>query len=96
MNEVCKGTRCSFTGLGTINCAHFTADGVTVILKGEDVKVDLELKDLLWMEMLEEGFWITRRGSFAMILGTPPSEEVERFVAAVGRFLEKYRELVKL
>jgi glutamate-1-semialdehyde 2,1-aminomutase len=97
INQVCKGTKLSFTGVGTILCAHFTSDGSTEILRGADVRSDwdLDLKDLLWMEMIEEGFWITRRGSIALILETP-REEIERFVAAVGRFLVKHHEFVSL
>lgn len=97
LNKVCEGTKCSFTGVGTILCAHFTATGSSEILRGEDAKydMDLDLKDLLWMEMIEAGFWMTRRGSIALVLGTPKGE-VERFVAAVWQFLDKYRHLVRL
>ena len=98
LNEVCKGTKLVFTGVGTILCAHFTsAGGGREILKAEDAEYewDLDLKDLLWMEMIQEGFWMTRRGSIALVLGTP-REEIDRFVSAVGRFLKKYESLVQL
>ena len=97
LNEVCKGTKCGWTGVGTILCAHFTETGTTDLVRGEDAKYahDLDLKDLLWMEMIEEGLWMTRRGSIALVLGTS-KQEVERFVAAVGRFLDKYHDLVRL
>lgn len=95
LNEVVKGTRVSFTGVGTIIGVHITEDGTTTILKAEDVKEDSELKDLFWMEMTEAGFWYQRRGFIALILGTPKSE-IERFIAAVEAFLEKYNHLVRL
>lgn len=97
LDDACKGSKLSFTGVGTILCAHFTSDGTREILRGSDVSSDwdLDLKDLLWMEMIEEGFWITRRGSIALILHTPKAE-IERFVAAIGRFLVKYHDSVHL
>jgi glutamate-1-semialdehyde 2,1-aminomutase len=95
INEACRGTKCSFTGIGTILCAHFTSDGATTILRSEDVEEHWELKDLFWMEMIEAGFWINKRGSVALILGTPKME-IERFVEAVKSFLERYWELVKV
>ena len=42
--------------------------------------------------MLERGFWITRRGSIALILGTPQSE-LDRLVAIAK---EGRRELASL
>jgi glutamate-1-semialdehyde 2,1-aminomutase len=45
--------------------------------------------------MMEDGFWLTRRGSMALILGTL-KEVLDRFVAAVGSFLDRHEELVSL
>ena len=97
LNEVCEGTNCCFSGKGTIMAVHFSARGemqesnVTAV---EAFQEDWELKDLFWLEMMEEGYWITRRGSMAMILGTP-EEELDRFVRAVEAFLKKHENLVK-
>jgi glutamate-1-semialdehyde 2,1-aminomutase len=95
LNEICRGTKLSFTGRGTIQCAHFTANGTTKILRAEDVDEDSELRDLFWMEMLEAGFWTSKGAKFALILGTPKTE-IERFLEAVKDFLDKYRQLIKL
>lgn len=89
------GTKCFFTGVGTILCVHFSDTKVVTLLRGEDVVERQDLRDLFWMEMLEQGFWLTRRGSIAIILGTP-MEELERFVKCVKGFLEKYDTLMKI
>jgi len=61
----------------------------------EEIEEDWELKDVFFLEMMEDGFWITRRGSIAMILGTPKSE-LNRFVGCVEKFLRRHAELVAL
>lgn len=92
LNEATEGTSLYFTGTGTIAASHFTADG-----QGEtkDGLVDIDaLKDLFWFELLENGYWITRRGFYALILGTPESE-LDRFVSVVKGFTTKYASLVQ-
>ena len=54
-----------------------------------DVAEISELKDLFWFHLLENGFWVTRRGFYALVLGTPQSE-LDRFVGVVEDFLTKY------
>ncbi|KAK0648315.1 pyridoxal phosphate-dependent transferase [Cercophora newfieldiana] len=89
-----KGTRMAFTGRGSLIGVHCTEDGMEEILSGGDVegKERRDLNDLFWFEMLEEGFWIARRGYMALILQTT-DEEMDRFVAAVVRFLERHRDI---
>lgn len=95
LRDVSKGTRLSFTGKGSLIGLHFTEDGVEEILCGEDIreKERRDLRDLFWFEMLEAGFWTTRRGFIALILVTP-DEELDRFVEAVRGFLEKHRDIM--
>jgi len=95
LQEACKGTRFVITGRGSLNAIHVTTDGKTDIMCKEDLTEVPELKDLFFMEMLEEGFWIMRRGGTALILETPQSE-LDRFVVAVEKFLERHRGLVSL
>ncbi|KAK4097035.1 PLP-dependent transferase [Parathielavia hyrcaniae] len=87
-----KGSRLSVTGWGSLIGLHFTEDGMQEISCGEDLKGKerLDMRDLFWFEMLEAGFWTTRRGLIAMILGTP-DDELDRFVEVVRGFLEKHR-----
>lgn len=97
LNEACEGTNCCFSGIGTVMTVHFSAMGnikESDVTRGEDLKENWDLKDLFWMEMMEDGYWITRRGMMAMILGTP-EEELDRFVEAVRAFLKSHENLVK-
>lgn len=95
LNVATQGTKLCFTGLGTVMTAHFTEDGSRTIRCAEEVEEIQDLKDLFWFEMLNEGFWIARRGFIALILFTP-AEEMDRFVAAVENFVRKHRELITL
>lgn len=95
LNEVTKGTRIYFTGVGTVATAHFLAKGTRYIECADDVEEISELRTLFWFEMLDLGFWVTLRGFIALILETPPSE-LERFVQAVQSFISKHQNLVAL
>lgn len=95
LQQVTKGTKCSVTGLGTLMAVHFSPTGRNHIGCNEDIAEIDELKDLFWLEMMEAGFWITRRGMIAMILDTP-QEELDRFVDSVEQFLKKHENLIAL
>jgi glutamate-1-semialdehyde 2,1-aminomutase len=92
LNQAAQGTRIQFTGIGTIMAIHIPS-GDTPPPAGPNVEEISTLRDLFWFEMLEEGFWIARRGFIALILETPQSE-LDRFVGAVERFIAKYREFL--
>lgn len=95
LQAVSVGTKMSTTGQGALNAVHFSETGRTEIARSEDISEDWSLKDLFFLEMMEDGFWITRRGSIALMLPTPDSE-LDRFVECVGRFLQRHKELVQL
>ncbi|KAH7022637.1 pyridoxal phosphate-dependent transferase [Ilyonectria destructans] len=95
LNEVTKGTRVCFTGMGTILGVHFPEDGTRDIERGGVVKENPGLKTLFWFDMLEEGFWVVQRGFIALVLETPESE-LERFVRCVEAFVSKHAGLVRL
>ncbi|KAK3346390.1 pyridoxal phosphate-dependent transferase [Lasiosphaeria hispida] len=92
---VARGTRLSFTGRGSLIGLHFTEDGTEQIQSGEHIKGKErgDLRDLFWFEMLEAGFWITRRGFIALMLGTP-DEELDGFIQAVSKFLDRHSDLM--
>jgi len=92
---VSRGTKLSFTGMGSLIGVHCAEDGMEEIRTGGDLvgRERPDLKDLFWFEMLEDGFWIARRGYMALILQTL-DEELDRLVRAVERFLKKYRDLM--
>ncbi|KAK7521226.1 glutamate-1-semialdehyde 2,1-aminomutase [Phyllosticta citriasiana] len=87
LRAVTEGTKATFTGMGSIMSLHITDSGVCDAVERED------LKELFWLEMMESGFWITRRGMLALILDTPQAE-LDRFVDAVSAFLERHGELL--
>jgi len=95
LQKVSRGTKMSVTGQGALNAIHFSDKGTMEITCVEDIEEDWALKDLFYMEMMEDGFWITKRGSMALILGTPKTE-LDRFVASVERFLDRHKALVSL
>jgi glutamate-1-semialdehyde 2,1-aminomutase len=94
LNEVAKGTRVCFTGMGTVMAIHIVAGDMSQpLLRGDELSELQTLKDLFWFEMLDEGFWIARRGLMALILHTP-QDELDRFEDAVRRFIVKYHEFL--
>ncbi|EON95658.1 putative glutamate-1-semialdehyde - protein [Phaeoacremonium minimum UCRPA7] len=95
LQAITKGTKCSFTGRGALMAIHFSDTGLEDIKSVEDVQERWDLKDLFWFEMMEDGYWITRRGSIALILDTP-DEELDRFVDCVARFLERHKDIMTL
>lgn len=93
LNEASRDSILCFTGLGTVMTAHFPVNGEKDIRDG-DVEERSELKELFWLEMLEKGFWVARRGFIALILGTP-RRELDRFVDAVEAFIRRYEAFLK-
>jgi glutamate-1-semialdehyde 2,1-aminomutase len=95
LNAVTEATRVVFTGVGTIMGVHFTTHGDRTIERSGEVEEIDALRDLFWFEMMEEGFWIVRRGFIALVLGTPAAE-FDRFVNCVEAWVSKHADLVKL
>lgn len=94
LNEASKDSMLVFTGLGTVMTAHFPVNGEKKIHDGSDIEESAELKELFWLDMLENGFWVARRGLIALILGSPESE-LDRFVNVVARFVGRHGALLK-
>lgn len=95
LRDATKGTKCSFTGRGAILAVHFTDSGLTDLKCVDDFNERWDLKDLFWLEMMEDGYWITRRGSIALILDTT-EEELDRFVECVKAFLERHKNILHI
>jgi glutamate-1-semialdehyde 2,1-aminomutase len=93
--KLSHGTKMTVTGRGTIMGIHFLEDGKKELKSYRDRKDMVELRELFWFEMMEDGFWISKRGSIALILGTPWAE-LERLVQCVGDFLQRHERLVKI
>ena len=95
LQDASRGTKFSFTGVGSLMMVHATETGSEDIKRGEDVSELWDLKDLFWFAMTEEGYWIHRRGSISLILDTP-DDELDRFVTCFSRFLAKHESLVRV
>lgn len=95
LQEISHGTKMTISGRGTIMGIHFLKDGRKELQSFRDRHDQADLRRLFWLEMMENGFWITERGSIAMILGTP-WEELEKFVESVRAFVERHHELMKV
>jgi glutamate-1-semialdehyde 2,1-aminomutase len=95
LQKLSQGTKMTVTGLGSIMGIHFLTDGRKDLKNSEDRREDADLRRLFWFEIMEDGFWMTERGSVALILGTP-WEELERFVKCVEGFIERHEGLMKL
>jgi glutamate-1-semialdehyde 2,1-aminomutase len=93
LQKLSHGTKMTVTGLGTIVGIHFLHDGKKELNSFRDRNEDPDLSMLFWLEMMEAGFWITQRGSLAIILGTP-WEELQRFADCVNGFLKRHGKLV--
>ncbi|KAI0972638.1 class III aminotransferase [Xylaria arbuscula] len=86
-------------GCGSILVFHFTRKAVEDITSPADWRADEDprLLDLLHLEMLNEGFYLARRGYIALsiaLLEEDGRRELDRFVDAVRRFVGKFRDLI--
>lgn len=95
LQQVTRGTKITVTGLGTIMGIHLLHNGCKELRSFRDRHEDDELRRLFWFEMMEAGFWMTERGSVAIILGTPWGE-LERFVEALRDFSKRYDRFLRL
>jgi len=88
-------------GCGSILSIHFTATEPKDISNPADWNKDEDtrLLDLFHLEMLNEGFYLARRGYIAlniMLLVEEGRREMDRFADAVERFLGKFGRLLRL
>jgi glutamate-1-semialdehyde 2,1-aminomutase len=89
LNAACNGRRLQFTGIGSLMCAH-PVRGV-IRTAAAAAAVDPLLRDLLYFDLLERGFYLARRGFIALSLAVG-DEEIRRFENAVSDVLEQRRD----
>jgi glutamate-1-semialdehyde 2,1-aminomutase len=89
LQAVSKSTKLCFTGRGSLICSHFVADGSSQIKSIADLKENETFKELYWLEVIEKGFWVARRGSLAISICVPQAE-LDRFVGETEHFLARY------
>lgn len=95
LNKIGKGTKMVVLGRGSLLGLHFLDDGKKELQSYRDRKENEGLKELLWLEMMEDGFWTHKRGSISLMLPTP-EEELDRYAACVSAFLKRHEAFVKL
>ncbi|KAE8378489.1 pyridoxal phosphate-dependent transferase [Aspergillus bertholletiae] len=99
LQERCKGTRMTVTGIGAVCNIHFTADvdkaRITSVddLPTESDGVESVLKDLLWYYAIYNGYWIARRGLLSLILETNKAD-LQGFLDVVESFVRDHHDLL--
>lgn len=94
LNEICRlhDVNLQFTGLGSMMNLHGTRNDIN---NCDDVHPREQLvKDLFFFDMLEQGFYLARRGFIVLSLPLT-DEDIERFVAAFDGFIKRYSEVLK-
>lgn len=89
LNAACReqGVKLGFTGIGSLMNLHGTREEIRHC---DEVPADENLvKDLFFFHMLEQGFYLARRGFIVLSLPLT-DEDLERFVAAFELFLQRY------
>lgn len=72
------------SGIGSINTVHF----------GRNDELT-DLRDLFYFHMLENGIYIARRGFIALNI-QQTKEDMDRFVGAVGSFVDRWEHVLKM
>jgi glutamate-1-semialdehyde 2,1-aminomutase len=94
LREVAVGTLMRWTGLGSIMNVTFTTTPVEEIRCSEDFGEPVkELGDLLHLFLLEQGYYIARRGFVSLSLALT-NEDLAGFVDAVREFVEEHKDLL--
>jgi glutamate-1-semialdehyde 2,1-aminomutase len=94
LNKVARehGTRIQFTGMGSLLGMHTTSAAIhsTADLKGSDDRI----MELIFLDLLEQGFYIARRGFIALMLPIGDAE-IEGLVNAFSAVVKARGELLK-
>ncbi len=94
LNALCEAADApmQFTGLGSMLAVH-TMRG-PIRCPRDVAKGDARLKELFFLDMLEKGIWLARRGM--MVLSLPIGDgECDRLASAVEEFLSSRRSVLE-
>jgi glutamate-1-semialdehyde 2,1-aminomutase len=85
LNAACTdaGAEMQWTGLGSLLTAHFQSGEIR---SARDLRPAPALHELLHLTLIDEGFYLARRGMVALSLAVSDAE-LDAFVAAVDRFV---------
>ncbi|CAN7256463.1 aspartate aminotransferase family protein [Variovorax paradoxus] len=93
LNALCakEDVAMQFTGVGSLMNAHFVRGEVWRV--DDLAAVDGRLRQLLFFHLLSEGIYASPRGF--IVLSLPLTDaDIDRFAAAIGRFIGEYRALL--
>ncbi|KAK8138070.1 Beta-phenylalanine transaminase [Apiospora sp. TS-2023a] len=94
LNAIAKGTSLRVTGCGSIMNLHFIAVPLEQIQNVRDLEnQNTFLLDVLHLYMLNQGFYMARRGFIALSLELTATE-LDGFVEALQMFVRQYSSLV--
>jgi len=91
LNALSVGLAMRWTGLGSLMTVHF-ADG-DVRSPADAARGNAELRELFFLDMLDAGFYLARRGMIALSLEIGEAE-MDAFCAAVQEFIAARRPLI--
>ncbi len=86
-----KGARMQFTGIGSMFNVHMSREPIRS--PADAARQDLDLRELLFFDLVEQGIWLARRGMAAVSLAIT-DEDGDRLVAAVEEFITQRQSLV--
>ncbi|KAI9735859.1 MAG: hypothetical protein M1834_001324 [Cirrosporium novae-zelandiae] len=89
LNDIGKGTTMRVLGCGSIMAFHFTKTPLEQIHSPNDFEDNPLLLDLLHLYLLDQGYYIARRGFMSLSLALKPSD-LDGLAQTVGSFLREY------
>lgn len=87
-----KSVAVQFTGLGSLMNMHPAVEPVKT--PQQALGCDGRLRDLFFFHLIEEGIYQARRGLVALMLPVQ-QEDIDHYLAASGRFFDRYGDLLK-
>lgn len=93
LNAACQasGVALQFTGLGSLMNLHATHH--EILCSGDSPASGQAVRDLFFFHMLEQGFYLARRGFIVLSLPLT-DDDLERFAEAFKLFLRRYASLL--
>ncbi|PNS14359.1 hypothetical protein CAC42_6872 [Sphaceloma murrayae] len=96
LQDIAGDSLMKVTGYGSIMSIHFTATPNHQIMRPSDIGSDhKQLGDILHLFLLQQGYYIARRGFIALSLALA-DDELDGFCGAIGRFVGTYKRLLEL
>jgi glutamate-1-semialdehyde 2,1-aminomutase len=92
LNRIGAGLDIHWTGLGSLATVHFQHQPIAC---PSDIRPERGLKELFFLDMLESGFYLARRGMLALSLEIGTAE-LDGFAEATEHFIDHRRVLLQI